>query len=86
MNLLLMLLYVLIGISIFSGVKMLRFLELRGYDKTPLYKANPTLFLVYAKITKNENGHIGIYFTLFCVSIFFAAFLMIFQAFIELVT
>ena len=77
------LIQLLLAVVILSGIKMLSFLEKKGYKKTPLYYANPLLFIEYGKLTKAEDGKYGIWLKLFILSFCVYILLMVVHSIIE---
>jgi hypothetical protein len=57
-----------LGLTVYSGFRMLQYLYKRGKEKSALYSFNPLFFLDYIKITRNETKKTGIWFKIFLVS------------------
>jgi hypothetical protein len=58
----------LLGIVVISGFVMLNYLRDKGSEKSRIFTFNPMFVFEYIRITKQEFGHIGIWFWILLVS------------------
>ncbi len=58
-----------LGVTVFSGFRMLHFLKRRGKERSALYSFNPVFFVDYMHITKSETGKYGLWFKI-CLASF----------------
>ena len=55
--------------SVFSFFKMLWYLNDKGFERYRMFSLNPFLVFDYLRITKNEDGNVGIWAKILIVTI-----------------
>ena len=68
---------IILGVVVFSGIKISLFLKKKGVKRSLLYIANPLMYKEYCKITKEETGKCGIWFKI-CVAALLAIIIILF--------